>query len=676
MPDLPVPRQLPRDVTMFVNRNSEMGVLDQLWGDVGQLDSNGFGFVTIAGSPGVGKTALAVHWAHRVRHQFPDGELYVDFGGKQLSKTTLDEALDGCLRALSVLPDQIPPTVDARSALLRSVLTGKRVLIILDNVSSAADTRLFLPGSSGCLVVATSRRSLAGLVARDGAKRITLDTLSVEESVELLNKVVGENIFSVDSEVTRQLVGLSCQIPLTLRIIAERIARQPDRQLVEFVQEITNERARLDRFSSVDDEDIDVRAVFSSSYRELTAESARTFRLLALHPGLILSASAAGALLNIDLRSARNRLENLASVHLIQSQGYDRYGFHDLLREYAAERVRDDEPVEERLAAHRRMFQWYFRSLQAACRTILPNFHELPLEVADSSFEFCEFGDSASAWAWFEEERVNLVSAIRESTRLNELEIAWHISAMIYPLLELHQHWKQWLEVSKAGVIAAQHAGNAYGEGCNHLGLGDAQWLLQERQAALNSYREALRLGRKCRDGWLEGFSLRQIGVVLLELGRDSEAIASLNEARRVFQRIDERRGDGMVLLSLAAADRSAGKFAASLSRSEDALRVLSQTDDQWSIAWARCAVGQALLDLDDAPRAAEQYFRAYTSFKEIDNKRNEGRALLGMGIAAKRMGREQESLEFLSKVDEIVKDLKDPSLVAEIQEMMEQLDR
>jgi tetratricopeptide (TPR) repeat protein len=242
-------------------------------------------------------------------------------------------------------------------------------------------------------------------------------------------------------------------------------------------------------------------------------------------------------------------------------------------------------------------------------------------------------------------------------------------------LFEIHQHWTQWLELQEVGIDAARRAGSVVGQGRNYLALGDAQWIMQQRDEALVSYATALRMGRESKNGWVEGFSLRQTGVVLSELDRVSEALPSLHAARKVFARIGERRGEVMTLISLAAADRLVGKLDTALSYAKDAVRIVVTINDAWTTAWVRCTLGQALLDTRQPVEAAEQYGQAYDLFKAFGDKKNQGLALLGLGIAAQRLGRAEEALDLLHQVNDIVIELHDETLVAEIRKMMEQLE-
>ena len=551
----PVLRQLPRDVSAFVDRRSCIARLDALLPDV-SLPSSARDVVpvsAIAGPPGVGKTALALHWAHSVRDRYPDGDLYANLQGFGSGlKLDADHVLDGFLRALRVSPERIPADREGRSAMFRSMLDGKRVLILIDDAATVSQVRPLLPASPTCLVIVTSRNSLSGLVARDGAVRMVLDALPPDESIALLREIVGSGRVDAEPIAAAQLAERCAYLPLALRIIAERINARPFADLAGLVGQIADEKARLDALGLEDDELSDVRAVFSSSYQALPPAAARLFRLLGLHPGAEMSTPAVAAVADLDTSEVRHLLSVLTNANLLQATAADRFRLHDLLRVYAAECAERDEPLEARAAALHRVLSWYLVTVEAGHRVILPSFHRVPLDTADSDVQSLSFGSVDRAMNWFEKERINLLEALRSALQTKNYGVAWRLPAVMYGFFELRQYWTEWREIHRLGLRAAQAAEDRFGEACNYLGLGDANWLLGDLQEALDCYGRAAALGRAERDGWIEGFSRRQIGTVLYQQGRVDEAVAAVRESIEVFRAYGERRGEGMALLSLA----------------------------------------------------------------------------------------------------------------------------
>jgi NB-ARC domain len=375
---LPAPRQLPADVTFFTGRDAELAKLDAL------LDHGTPAAVVIsaiAGTAGMGKTSLAVHWAYRVRERFPDGELYVNLRGYDPGPpVTPEQALDGFLRALDVPAEKIPHDVDAQAGLYRSLLAGRRMVVVLDNAASPDQVRPLLPGSPPCVVVVTSRSRLSGLIAREGAYRLTLDVLPAEDAVTLLRHAIGADRVDAEPGAAAEVARHCGYLPLALRIAAERAAARAHLRLADLAEELAVEHDRLDLLTADDDEITGVRAVFSWSYRTLAPETARAFRLLGRHPGPDVGVASAAALTGSTTTSVRRQLDALTSAHLVTETRRDRYQFHDLLRAYATERASLDESPDENTHTIRRVLEWYLHTAHAALYVLYPQHPEIPLD--------------------------------------------------------------------------------------------------------------------------------------------------------------------------------------------------------------------------------------------------------------------------------------------------------
>ncbi|WP_349876351.1 NB-ARC domain-containing protein [Micromonospora sp. HUAS YX12] len=312
----PPPRQLPGDVRGFVNRVKELRALDRLLGD----DAVAASLVVLTGTAGVGKTALALRWAHAVRHRFPDGELYANLRGYDPGQPSRPEqVLDRFLRALGVPASAIPADLEDRETLYRSRLADRRVLVVLDNAATVRQVRPLLPGTSSCLVIVTSRSMLSGLVSRDGGRRLTLRMLAEEDAVTLLQDVTAEYRTGDDAVELAELARLCARLPLALRIAAERAASRPFMPLSELIHDLRDESALWDALTAEDGEEADaVRSVFAWSYRALNTPAARLFRLLGLHPGPDLGTPAAAALAGSPVSQIRQPLDALVGAHLLE----------------------------------------------------------------------------------------------------------------------------------------------------------------------------------------------------------------------------------------------------------------------------------------------------------------------------------------------------------------------
>ncbi|WP_158884540.1 ATP-binding protein [Amycolatopsis anabasis] len=406
-----MPHQLPADVRGFTGRSGYLEKLDALIPEAENHGDRAVVISAIAGTAGVGKTALAVHWAHRVRDRFPDGQLYTNLCGYDHAGVPADPdaVLENFLHALDVPAEKVPGDLAAKQCLYRSVLAGRRMLIVLDNACSAEQIRPLLPGEGTCLVVVTSRNRLSGLVAREGAERVTLDVLPLAEAVELLRSILGSD--RDRTAILESLAELCVRLPLALRIVAERAATSAV-PLTELVAELTDERSRLDALTPDGDEDTTaVRAVFSWSYRALPPPDARVFRLLGLHPGPDLGLHAAAALAGVSQAETRRRLDRLVGAHMLERHGR-RFRFHDLLRVYAAERAHEDETATERDAARRRMLDWYLHTASAAT-TAVGHDSQLRLEPVSPGITPLTFDTPGQVATWYAAEYRNLEATWR-----------------------------------------------------------------------------------------------------------------------------------------------------------------------------------------------------------------------------------------------------------------------
>ena len=376
---LPVPQQLPPDIAQFTGRKDDLDRLDALLLERGPARTGAVVVTALGGTAGVGKTALAVHWAHRVKHHFPDGVLYADLHGYDPHRPAEPaKVLDHFLHALDIRPVRFPEDPDGKATLYRSLMAERRTLVVLDNASDPAQVRPLIPGSPTCFVVVTSRSRLNGLEARDGARPIALGLMPVEDAIALLGEVVGHDRVDAEPRAARELVRLCDRLPPALRIAAQRVSADPTMRLAELVGDLSVERDRLDGLDAGDDETTAVRPVFSWSYHALPPAPQRVFRLLGVHDSPTITVETAAVLVDTTARLVRNELESLVAVHLLARTG-PHYRFHDLVRVYARERAALDEPdrfdAVWRLGAWRR-YEWHRRAaainLKDAAEAILP----------------------------------------------------------------------------------------------------------------------------------------------------------------------------------------------------------------------------------------------------------------------------------------------------------------
>ncbi|RFU40486.1 nb-arc domain-containing protein [Actinomadura logoneensis] len=486
--------------------------------------------------------------------------------------------------------------------------------------------RPLLPASSGCFAVITSRSRLAGLGTREGAARVTLDILSPEEAVELLGQVIGPARVAAEPDAAFQMADLCGHLPLALRVVAEHAASRPALSLNGLLEELRDERHRLDALADREDELSDVRTVFSWSYRALDPELRRTFRLLGLHPAPEFGIGAAAALTGTGERGTARRLRELTSAHLLQEPKDGRFRLHDLLRAYALECTSAEDTQHSRIRAVRQMLGWYLHATDRGRKVILPHSHEVPL-VPAAQLSLPVFLDAAQAMGWFEQERQNLVAAMRQAYELGQYDIAWKLPVTADGFFELGSHWPEWKEVHQLGLEAAQALGDALGEASNLFCLGDAAWRGGGYEEALENYHRTLDIARILGDTWLEGFTLRGLGLIHEEQNDFSEANALFVKALEVFRDGGWRRGEGMALLSLSRSARAAGDIEQAITLGQQATRIFEALPDEWSTAWTALSLGPALRQRGRAAEAETCLRRAVDTFARFTDRQSEAMA-------------------------------------------------
>ena len=569
------------------------------------------------------------------------------------------QALNTFLRSLNVPPEDIPLDLTERASLYRSLISGKRLLIVIDNVAAVKQLESLLPGTRQCVVLVTSRSQLAGLVARSGATRVTIDVLTPEEAVLLLEEIIGDDRVAGSPDAARTMAELCGYLPLSLRVVAERIASRPYLTLNETVRQLVSEQNRLDAFASAEDELADVRAVFSWSYHMLSSEQRRTFRLLGLHTGAEFCADVAATIIDEPLDSVRSQLQELVDVHLVHQVGPDRYRLHDLLRAYSYELCQHDEPQRARTQAVRRMLTWYLLASDAGRVAILPNSHAIEL-VSHSRHPIPRFDTAAVAMAWFEQERLNLLAALQLSLDWGQYDLAWKLPVVLDGFFELLSYWTEWKEVHEDGLSAAEALGDAIGEASNLLCLGDAYWRLKNHDKALDAYQRSGEIARRVGDDWLSGFALRGAGLIEYELGELEVARSHFEQALRIFRQGRIRRGEGMALLSL-------GKWYSAqedLMRGKDycaqAVDIFAQIGDRWSEAWGTLPLAQALAAAGNLAEAGRSLRAAVAIFVDHGDKRSAALALEDLGTVLVRDNDPRGALEAWNQALAILERLND----------------
>lgn len=666
---LPAPRQLPADVAFFTGRDAELGRLDAL---LDRGEPAAVVISAIAGAGGMGKTSLAVHWAHRVRERFPDGELYVNLRGYDPGPpVTPDQALDGFLRALDVPAEKIPHDVDAQAGLYRSLLAGRRMVVVLDNAATPEQVRPLLPGSPTCTVVVTSRNRLSGLVAREGAHRLTLDVLPPDDAVTLLRHAIGADRVDAEPEAAAELARRCGYLPLALRIAAERAAGRTRLRLADLAGELAVEHDRLDVLTAEDDEATGVRTVFSWSYHALAPEAARVFRLLGMHPGPDIGVASAAALTGSTVASVRRQLTALTSAHLLTETQRDRYQFHDLLRAYATELAALDD---ECANATHRVLAWYLHTAHAALYALYPQHPEIPLDPLTVTCQPLTFTHRDQALQWFDTEHANLMAAIRLAADAGQYTIAWQLPNAVDTFLWLRYHWADRITVHQLGLAAAVHIHNQLGESWALGHLHEAYLEIGQFREALPLALRQLSIARKIGDRWAEASALSTLGEVHSHFGRFEEAADHYQQALTLFRDISHQRSEAITLVKLAELARGQQHFEQAITYARDGLVIHREINNAVNEALTLRTLGLVYLDLRRFHEATDHFQQALAIFRELNNRYEAARTLRYLGKALRAMGRLPEACEAWLEALSIFDDLGAPE-AAQVRVCLETLD-
>lgn len=524
------PRQLPAVVATFTGRADHLAELDHLLTTHETAAPGAVVLGAIVGTAGVGKTELAVRWAHRVADRFPHGQLFVDLHGftPGMSPLAPGDALPVLLRALGVPREQVPEDLDEQSALYRAILSDRRVLIVLDNVAAAEQVRPLIPGTRGCLVLITSRHDLADVASRHDLHRITLPMLTADEAVTLLTQLLGVDRAAADRQALTALAELCACLPLALRIAAAYLAVRPRRNLRRYVEML----ARGDRLSMLTaagtDPQAAVRAIFDISYQDLGADARRLFRRLGLVPGPSITPPAGAHLVGASSDEASRMFDALVAAHLLEPIGEERFACHDLLRLYARERAEAEDTTNERSSALLRLFDFYRLSTDAAVsrRHAAPTWISRP--TGHEGVTPLSFTGDADAAIWLDEERLNLAAIIGFAADHGTFPNAWHIVDALRDYFWTRGYGPDWLAVGRAGLAIARRIENKTAEATMHLSLGQAYWGMCDHSQSTAQLEQALSQFRHERDERGEAASLNFLGGVCWESGRLDAAVSYL----------------------------------------------------------------------------------------------------------------------------------------------------
>lgn len=673
-----VPAQLPPDIPAFAGRLADLAELDAIL-DASDPHPTAGTAIAIDGAAGIGKTALAVRWAHRHAHRFPDGQLHVDlrgFGATEAAVSTA-EAVRGFLEAFAVPAHRIPTSLPSQIGLYRSLLTGRRVLVLLDNARDAEQVRPLLPGAPGCLTIVTSRRRLSSLVIREGVRLVTLGLLSPADSARLISHRLGERRTATEPAAVDTIIQLCARLPLALAIVAARAAARPGFPLAAIADELDRRRRGLDAFTG-SDHAADLPAAFEWSYQRLSPESAALFRVLGLHPGPDIETTAAANLADQHPSDTARLLSELTDLNLLTEHTPGRYRMHDLLHTYAAGLAETHLDAPARRASFHRLLDFYTHTAHAAAVLIGPHRDPIDLPVATPNAPQ-PIPDEPRAWAWFDAERKVLLTILARAASGGFDTHAWQLTWALFNVLLRQGHWHDLESSNETALAAARRLGNlaaqAYArrtlnsvlvhlgrfpEASEHLsaalriytdldhrvGLAhthadlDRLHSWQDRPAeALPHALTALELYRSA--GHLAGQAsvLNSAGWNLALLGRHEEALDYARRAMTLCEQAGDRHGQAATWDTIGYAEHNLGDLPAATRSYELALQLFHELGDLYSQSVTLIHLAEIHETTGDHPRARSTWQQALDILTRLDHHdaehaRNRLRAITDPGSA------------------------------------------
>jgi DNA-binding SARP family transcriptional activator len=623
------PAQLPADLAMFTGRTVHIGALDEL------LSGNATAVVisAIAGTAGVGKTALAVHWAHRVRDRFPDGQLYANLRGFDPTgrSTTTAEAIRGFLDALGVAPQRVPGTLDAQIGLYRSLLADKRVLVVLDNARDSEQVRPLLPGASSCMALVTSRNQLTGLVAVDGAHPLAVDLLTAAEARQLLDARLGTDRAAAEPRAVDDLTELCARLPLAVAIAAAHAAANPRLPLADLVTDLRRTRNALDMLTG-DDAATDLRAVFSWSYNALGPDAARLFRLLSLHPGPDIGVPAAASLAGIPVARAGPLLAELARAHLLAEQTPGRYGFHDLLRAYATEQAEAHDA--DRQAATHRMLDHYLHTAHRAAILLRP--HREPVVPASPrpGVTCPQLATYEDALTWFAGEQSVLVAAVQHAAGNGFDAHSWQLAWALTDFLARRGRWHDRETVDRIALESARRLEDRPAAAYSHRCLALGYTALRRYEDANTHGEQALDLYAELGDKAGQARTHQSLSWAFHRQDRPDRALRHAEQALDLYRAVDDPVGQATALNNIGWDHVVLGDHQQALVACHQALALFQALADHHGEALVWDTIGYAHHHLGDYRQAVTCFQHALDLFRHLGDRNNEADTLTNLGDA------------------------------------------
>jgi tetratricopeptide (TPR) repeat protein len=645
-PPMPVPAQLPPVPANFTDRTAELAILDRLAADY--EPARRLVVIVITGAGGTGKTSLGSYWLHRVSEGYEGGALYADLAGHQPdTAANPGDVLSAFLRSLGTPPEQIPVPLNEQAAFYRSVTSGRRILLLLDNAASAAQVRALIPGPGrrpavGSLsksdeperptvVIVTSRWRIAGL-ATEGAHFIDIGSLDDASATTLLDRIVGPARTAAERDAARSIVRLCAGLPLAVCVAGARLASHAKWPVSRIAADLAREKDRLAALSIT--EDLSVRAAFDASYRALPTGVRRLYRLLSLAPGPGFSLELAAAIADADPARARQMLDALAEGSLLEETGHEHYRFHDLIRLHASEQVRD-EPEGERRAAFTRAITWYLENAIAADLVIHPRRWRLNPMYDQARALPPAYDSPADALRWLESELSALLAAIRAAYDQGLYKQAWQLCEAMWGFFSNRNYFQPWTASHQLGIEAARADGNRQAEARVRAQLGLAHLHLGWNREAREQYAAALALDRAEQHRIGEATALEHLGLVDLADGLPDDAIGNFTQALAIFQDLPAPRGAAMMICHIGEAHRAAGRYPDAARELAEARLVFATLPDPYNEARALTELGLVHLAAGKPDTALQPLSHALDAMTSLDSPYEQARIRVALADVA-----------------------------------------
>ncbi|MFV0135269.1 AfsR/SARP family transcriptional regulator [Streptomyces sp. HMX87] len=637
------PAQLPATVPDFTGRSSFVRELSDVLASASGAEGQVMAVSALAGIGGVGKTTLAVHVAHGARAAFPDGQLYVDLQGAGPRAAEPETVLGSFLRALGTADSAVPDTLEERAALYRSVLDGRRVLVLLDNARDAAQVRPLLPGTAGCAALVTSRVRMVDLA---GAHLVDLDVMSPEEALALFTKIVGEERVASERQAALDVVAACGFLPLAIRIAASRLAARRTWTVSVLAAKLADERRRLDELQAGD---LAVEATFELGYGQLEPAQARAFRLLGLADGPDISLAAAAAVLDLPPEETEDLLESLVDTSLLESAAPGRYRFHDLVRLYArACAERDEWPPGQREAALSRVLDFYLATAAGVYASERPG-DRLVAGLEPTAYPGLHFTEGSAALDWLYTEAAPLLACVRQAAGTDRLRRAVDLLWAAKDLTESGANSRQYEMTARAMCDATRDAEDARAEGRARTVLTDVLLVSGRIQQAEQEARLAMRLASAEEDAPAASWVANSLGLICLHQGRHASSMPFFEQAIAGFRAVGNRPPEATALCNLSRAHLGGGNVMAAVEFAQRGLEAHAEFGRTVRLANSHYALGIALNRAGRHDEALEHFSEALRIFSDHRQRLWEGTTnfrVAEVHVAARRPARAAQHAE------------------------------